>query len=458
MRIKLLLVVIAAYSVGAPAYAAPLLSPQGFTFQGRLYDSGGVNPLVENIDLTLAIYSPDGNCLLYEEKQSALDLSATAGIFAVQVGSPTGDPKRSAGTDPGLTMAQIFANGGGAIRAAGSSNCALGYTPSPGDARRLRVTVTPQAGLPITLSPDQTILAAPQASVAETVQGLGPEQLIQVSGNISQGSLGTLTDGSDASSLHTHDSLYIQAGGSSNQSLGSGITYTSGMFGIGTSAPTADLAFGGNVPREIHSERNPTPGTAGNNLTVGAGGAASGSTDRNGGSLVLSSGTSTGSGESSIVFQTASGGASGSADHTANPKMVITGSGRVGIGTVAPSATLDVAGDAKINSDLQAGSFSIAGFGEVINSSGEWVGAGGTIGSTGATGATGETGATGATGATGETGLTGATGETGAQGLTGATGETGAQGLTGATGETGAQGLTGATGETGAQGLTGATG
>ncbi|MCM2322493.1 MAG: hypothetical protein NDJ90_04445, partial [Oligoflexia bacterium] len=467
-QIILLLALIAGSLNGTAVYAAgPLLSPQGFTFQGRLYDASGVNPLAETVDLTLGIYSPDGLCLLYEEKQTAIDLSPTAGIFAVQVGSATGDAKRTAATDPGLTMAQIFANGSGAIRAPGAAGCAGGYTPAAGDARRLRVTVTPQAGLPITLSPDQTILAAPQASVAETVQGLGPEQLIQVSGNISQGSLATLTDGSDASSLHIHDSLYIQAGGSSNQNLGSGITYTSGMFGIGTSTPTADLAFGGNVPREIHSERNTAAGAAGNNLSVVAGGAASGSTDRNGGSLVLSSGISTGAGDSSIVFQTASPGASGSADHSATPKMVITGNGRVGIGTIAPNATLDVAGNANVNSDMQAGSFSIAGFGEVINSSGEWVGAGGGIGSTGATGATGETGvtgATGATGATGETGLTGATGETGmtgATGTTGATGETGAQGLTGATGETGAQGaqgFTGATGETGAQGAQGFTG
>ncbi|MCM2324682.1 MAG: hypothetical protein NDJ90_15590, partial [Oligoflexia bacterium] len=437
--------------MNSTAFAAgPLLSPQGFTFQGRLYDGSGSLPLTDTVDLTLGIYSPDGLCLLYEEKQTSIDLATASGLFAVQVGSAVGAPKRSVGTDPGLTMAQIFANGSGAIRGVGTPNCAPGYLPAAGDSRRLRVTVTPQAGLPITLSPDQTILAAPQASVAETVQGLGPEQLIQVSGNISQGSLGTLTDGSDASSLHTHDSLYIQAGGSSSQNLGSGVTYTSGTIGIGTSTPTADLSFGGDAPREIHSERNPTAGAAGNDLTVGAGGAATSSTDKNGGSLVLSSGTSTGSGSSTIVFETSSGGASGTTDRNPSPKMVITGDGKVGIGTLAPSATLDVAGTANVNGNLNAGSFSVAnGTIPVINSLGQWVGP--AIGGIGQTGATGETGASGATGATG------ATGETGAQGLTGATGETGAQGAQGVTGATGA-GVTGATGETGAQGVTGATG
>ncbi|MCM2277452.1 MAG: hypothetical protein NDJ89_05195, partial [Oligoflexia bacterium] len=143
------------------------MSPQGFTFQGRLYDSGGVNPLTGAVDFTLGIYSSDGACLLYEEKQMGIDLSPTAGIFALEVGSAVGDAKRTA-SDPGLAMAKIFANGSGAIRSAGA-DCASGYTPTTGDARRLRVTVTPQAtGIPITLSPDQTILAAPQASVAET--------------------------------------------------------------------------------------------------------------------------------------------------------------------------------------------------------------------------------------------------------------------------------------------------
>ncbi|MCM2277313.1 MAG: hypothetical protein NDJ89_04500, partial [Oligoflexia bacterium] len=437
---------------------ASLLSPQSFTFQGRLYDATGIQPLNDIIELTIGITSPDGTCLLYEEKQSGIDLSATAGIFAVQVGSAVGDAKRSAGSDPGLTMAKIFANGAGPIRSAGAG-CASGYTPSAGDARRLRVTVTPvSSGIPVTLSPDQTILAAPQATVAETVQGLGPSELIQVSGNVSQGSLDALTNGSDASSLHMHDSLYLRAGGSSNQNLGSGITYTGGMFGIGTASPTADLAFGGDVPREIHSERNTIPGAAGSSLTVAAGGAAAGSTDRNGGSLVLSSGTSTGAGDSSIVFQTSSAGASGSVDNAASPKMLITGNGRVGIGTVAPNATLDVAGDGIFNDNLQAASYSVGSYGAVISSTGVWLGQPISGGAGGATGATGETGAQGFTGATGTTGATGATGADGAQGSTGATGTTGATGATGADGAQGFTGATGATGADGAQGSTGATG
>jgi hypothetical protein len=108
----------------------------------------------------------------------------------------------------------------------------------------------------------------------------------------------------------------------------------------------------------------------------------------------------------------------------------------------------------------------IAGYGEVIDSNGNWTGTGG-IGAQGAQGATGAQGDTGATGAQGDIGATGAQGDigaTGAQGAEGAQGATGAQGDTGATGAqgdigaTGAQGAEGAQGATGAQGDAGATG
>lgn len=87
---------------------------------------------------------------------------------------------------------------------------------------------------------------------------------------------------------------------------------------------------------------------------------------------------------------------------------------------------------------------------EVINTSGEWVGASGPGQSPyGATGAQGYQGATGETGLDGETGATGPNGE---DGLDGATGVTGDQGPSGSTGLTGATGITGAQGSTGAHG------
>ncbi|MDD4976506.1 MAG: tail fiber domain-containing protein, partial [Bacteriovorax sp.] len=73
-----------------------------------------------------------------------------------------------------------------------------------------------------------------------------------------------------------------------------------------------------------------------------ASGATSLATDKSGGNLVLSGGTSTGTGTSSIQFQTSSAGASGTIDNASSTKMTILGNGNVGIGTETPGALLNL--------------------------------------------------------------------------------------------------------------------
>jgi hypothetical protein len=81
---------------------------------------------------------------------------------------------------------------------------------------------------------------------------------------------------------------------------------------------------------------------------------------------------------------------------------------------------------------------------DVINSSGEWIGATGTL--SGATGPQGVQGASGISGASGYVGSDGATGPQGVQGASGSTGLTGATGTQGASGASGVAGIDGATG------------
>ena len=214
-------------------------SPQGFTLQGEITNSAGTQANTDvDVALTVGIYDPSSTCLLYEETQTNIDLSQTAGRFAIQIGSPLANAKRVSGVDPGLTMAQIFANSGSAIRAPGS-NCSSGYTPSAGDVRMLRLTVSSSSVGTTTLTPDQTLGSVPHAIVAESLQGMNPTQFLQVTGNVTQSNAATLVGGGDASSLHHHDSRYVLIGTGGNQNLGSGTFYTTGNLGVGTaSAPT----------------------------------------------------------------------------------------------------------------------------------------------------------------------------------------------------------------------------
>ncbi len=111
------------------------------------------------------------------------------------------------------------------------------------------------------------------------------------------------------------------------------------------------------------------------------------------------------------------------------------------------------------NEDISPASIHITGYGQVINSSGEWVGpASGLQGPSGPSGPQGAAGATGATGPQGPTGSRGPSGPSGPQGAAGATGATGPQGPQGPTGSRGPSGPSGPQGTAGATGATGATG
>gem|GEM_PF-3040684 len=149
-----------------------------------------------------------------------------------------------------------------------------------------------------------------------------------------------LEDGTNcpASSSGPDTSLSGSGGGPSN------VVYAanSGNVGILTTAPTMTLGLNGNAARTIGLERHSTADTAGSNFTLSAGGATLGSLDRSGGNLLLQSGTSTGSANSSILFQTSTSGASGTSDRAATTKMILNGAGRLGVGTVTPGGKVHI--------------------------------------------------------------------------------------------------------------------
>lgn len=226
------------------AFAASEVA-QTISYQGRLFNAAGTAPSTDQVDFIFSLYAPTGNnCLLYQETQSA-DLSVTDGLFSFQIGSFTGAGKRTV-SDPGLTMATIFGSRAVSIRAAATPNCTAGYTPAAGDVRRLRVTVSRNAGAYVDLSPDQSLNSTATAIVAQTLQGYLPSNFVMTSTNITQAHVESLTDGSDASTLHHHDSLYLAPSSLTSQNLGSAGVFTTGAVGIGTSIlPTSKLEVKG---------------------------------------------------------------------------------------------------------------------------------------------------------------------------------------------------------------------
>jgi hypothetical protein len=226
------------------SFAAPPVVPY-FIYQGRALDSTGTAPLSDIVDFTFQIFDPAGLCLLYQESQTNIDLTTTSGQFSLLVGSDVGDSKRT--SDPGLSMVSVFSNLSTATLPPATANCVGGYTPAAGDGRIHHVIISPHSGVPTALSPDLSINSVPYTFVAATLQGLLPTDFIKVTGTVSQAAVTTLTNASDASTLHHHDSQYIKVGtASSSFSLGSGSTLTLGSnsylkLGTFASDPSASL-------------------------------------------------------------------------------------------------------------------------------------------------------------------------------------------------------------------------
>lgn len=108
-----------------------------------------------------------------------------------------------------------------------------------------------------------------------------------------------------------------------------------GNIGVAVTIPTYTFAFSGNSAKTIGLERHTTANTAGNNLTISAGGATSAATNKNGGNLILSAGISTGAGESGVTLQGYVAGSTGTADASAQDMVKVVGN-KLGFYNVTP--------------------------------------------------------------------------------------------------------------------------
>ena len=229
-------VVFLASSVALAAGGAPPLLP----FQGRMTNSSG-NPINTLSTVKFRIYPPTGTCYIYEETQSILP--STQGIFSTNIGG-------GLSTGPANTFSQIFSNDPANVI---NTNCgATTYTPNTNDYRRLEVEVDG-----VVMADMQTIGSSAFAVNSNLLEGRTASQFIQTSTNVTQANVETLVAGSgtDASTLHNHDSMYARRDGSGGGFSGSISTTASiyapsatGSIGVGTSTTAADVHIAKTAP------------------------------------------------------------------------------------------------------------------------------------------------------------------------------------------------------------------
>lgn len=186
-----------------------------------------------------------------------------------------------------------------------------------------------------------------------TVAGAGNSLTIEAGGgngtNQAGGNL-ILSGGPGTGTGQTSIEFRVTGGGVSGTTLATPTTVMRispfGLIGlgIGTATPSHNISLNGNANTSIGKNRHTTADTAGTDMNIWAGGATSGATNKNGGTLVLNSGTATGSGSSNIEFRTSTPGASGTTDANPNTKMTLLGNGNLGIGTT-PTNILDINGN-----------------------------------------------------------------------------------------------------------------
>jgi len=123
------------------------------------------------------------------------------------------------------------------------------------------------------------------------------------------------------------------------------VSWFGGKIGIGATAftPTNMLSLSGQVAQTIWSERHATADTAGNTLTLQAGGATSGATDKNGGDLILAPGLSTGTGVAQVRVQGTTKGTTGTADNTLVNRIIVNGTVNLTSGVASTVATVTAA-------------------------------------------------------------------------------------------------------------------
>jgi hypothetical protein len=138
----------------------------------------------------------------------------------------------------------------------------------------------------------------------------------------------------------------------------SDLILSSGTLAIGTTTITNAINIAGQTAQTIGMVRETTASTGGNTLTLQAGGGTSGGTNLSGGNLLLSSGISTGTQTSNILFDIYSAGSTGTTDDTQVTMLTLSGTGSASTGQGTLATTLQAT--AGSGTDENGGSLTLA--------------------------------------------------------------------------------------------------
>ena len=206
---------------------------------------------------------------------------------------------------------------------------------------------------------DSQISLRSAAAAITTGQVIGGIEFVTKDTNIPAASGSVVAAGIQAVAEGTHTLTTLATGLSFNTMTGTTLSEAlritnNNRLGLGgVTAPTMNFSVSGSTAVTMGVERTTISQGAGSNLTMRAGGANAGASNKNGGDLYLLAGTATGSGTSNIYFQTASGTTVGTADAAPTTRMIITGDGDIGFGTVTPTAKLELAAGAATKAPLR---------------------------------------------------------------------------------------------------------
>ncbi|MEK2689329.1 tail fiber domain-containing protein [Bdellovibrio sp. GT3] len=165
------------FSLSVNSKAASVASASSLTYQGRIVKSDGTPFQNSNVSFVFQILDPSGQCLIYQEQVTAINLANSDGVFDVPIGNGSVQYITGVGA---ATVVDIFNNGLTYMCGSCTSN-GMSYTCSAGTSsygatatagRLLRVSFHDGSGWQ-TITPDNAIRAVPYAGHAQTAQKLG---------------------------------------------------------------------------------------------------------------------------------------------------------------------------------------------------------------------------------------------------------------------------------------------